>query len=124
MKALTVRQPYATEIIRGRKTIEVRSWPTKHRGPLAIHSAQAAAWGWEWVEGGEVEFPPGVVLGTVNVVGCRSLTLADVAAAMLPEDWQEDECEGQWAWELAKPREIKQFKAKGKLNLWECELSA
>jgi len=118
MKALTVRQPYATEIIRGRKTLEVRSRPTTRRGPLAIHAAQAAADGWEWEEGGEAEFPRGVVMGTVNVTGCRPFTPADVGAAyMLPEEF----CEGLWAWELAEPRAVKQFPAKGKLNLWQLD---
>lgn len=39
MKALTLHQPWATLIAAGIKTIETRSWSTKHRGPLAIHAA-------------------------------------------------------------------------------------
>ena len=38
MKALTVRQPWASLIADGRKTIEVRSWHTNYRGALAIHA--------------------------------------------------------------------------------------
>lgn len=41
MKALTIRQPWAALIAAGVKTIETRSWPTKHRGPLAIHAGKA-----------------------------------------------------------------------------------
>lgn len=40
MKAITLHQPYATLILLGYKQYETRSWPTKHRGPLAIHAAQ------------------------------------------------------------------------------------
>lgn len=39
MKALTVRQPWATLIAIGAKTIETRSWSTMYRGELAIHAA-------------------------------------------------------------------------------------
>lgn len=38
MKALSIRQPYADQILEGKKTIELRSWNTKHRGPFLIHS--------------------------------------------------------------------------------------
>lgn len=40
MKALTVQQPWASVIASGDKLVENRSWPTKYRGPLAIHTAR------------------------------------------------------------------------------------
>lgn len=39
MKAITLHQPWATLIATGHKQIETRSWPTNHRGDLAIHAA-------------------------------------------------------------------------------------
>lgn len=51
MKAITVRQPWASLIAAGVKTIETRSWSTKYRGPLAIHAGKAKPDG-PW-EGGE-----------------------------------------------------------------------
>ncbi len=41
MKALSFHQPWAELILQGRKTIEVRTWFTRYRGPLAMHVAQA-----------------------------------------------------------------------------------
>jgi hypothetical protein len=38
MKAISIRQPWATLISQGTKTIEVRSWQTNYRGPLLIVS--------------------------------------------------------------------------------------
>ncbi len=38
MKALTIRQPWASLIAHGVKTIETRSWKTSYRGPIAIHA--------------------------------------------------------------------------------------
>lgn len=40
MKALTIRQPWASLIGLGVKTIETRSWTTRYRGPLAIHAGK------------------------------------------------------------------------------------
>src|SRR5258708_38973879 len=40
MQALTVRQPFADDIINGRKPIEYRRWPTDYRGLLLIHAAR------------------------------------------------------------------------------------
>jgi len=40
LKALSVKQPWAGLIIAGIKTVENRTWSTKHTGPLAICSTQ------------------------------------------------------------------------------------
>lgn len=40
MKALSLTQPWATLVVAGAKHYETRSWPTKHRGPLAIHASK------------------------------------------------------------------------------------
>lgn len=40
MKALTIKQPYASLITAGIKHYETRSWKTKYRGSLAIHSGK------------------------------------------------------------------------------------
>jgi hypothetical protein len=41
MKALSVCQPWAWAIVHGIKTIENRSRPTRHRGPLVIHASKS-----------------------------------------------------------------------------------
>jgi hypothetical protein len=40
MKSITIIQPWATLIALGEKKYETRGWPTKHRGPLAIHAGK------------------------------------------------------------------------------------
>ena len=40
VKAITIWQPWASLVAVGAKTMETRSWPTKYRGPIAIHAAQ------------------------------------------------------------------------------------
>ena len=40
MKALSIRQPWATLILRGGKDIENRVWRTKQRGTVLIHASK------------------------------------------------------------------------------------
>lgn len=40
MKCLTIKQPWAHEIVHGDKRIENRTWATGWRGPLAIHAGK------------------------------------------------------------------------------------
>jgi hypothetical protein len=47
--ALSLKQPWATLLVHGHKTIEVRRWPTRQRGRIYIHAARVpdprpAAW--------------------------------------------------------------------------------
>ena len=39
-KCLSVSQPFADLIVRGKKTIELRSWDTRYRGEFLVHSPQ------------------------------------------------------------------------------------
>ncbi|MDD7389074.1 MAG: ASCH domain-containing protein [Lachnospiraceae bacterium] len=39
MKAISIKNPYATQILRGTKNIEYRTWDIKHRGDLLICSS-------------------------------------------------------------------------------------
>jgi hypothetical protein len=40
VKVLSVRQPWAWALIHGAKDVENRTWPTKHRGLVAIHAGK------------------------------------------------------------------------------------
>jgi hypothetical protein len=40
VRALSLWQPWASLVAEGIKTIETRSWGTRHRGPLAIHASK------------------------------------------------------------------------------------
>jgi len=42
MKALSIREPWASMIARGEKTIEIRTWRTRHRGPLLLCAAKSS----------------------------------------------------------------------------------
>ena len=72
MRALTIYEPYAGLIVGGVKTIEVRRRRLKYRGPLLIHAAQERD-------------RPAAVVGIAELVDCRPLSEADLAAAVLRE---------------------------------------
>ncbi|MCX4707171.1 ASCH domain-containing protein [Streptomyces sp. NBC_01373] len=40
MRALTIRQPWATAITYADKRVENRVWPTSYRGPVLIHAGK------------------------------------------------------------------------------------
>lgn len=71
-RALSVRQPYAEQILRGKKKVEYRSRPTNIRERVYIYATLRPADRAEFVEArmNADELPRGVVIGTVEIVGC------------------------------------------------------
>ena len=103
--ALGVRQPWCELILRGRKTLEIRTRSTEVRGPILVYSAKKLS---DLPELGDVlaredvdpgVLPRGVLVGTVEIVGCRRASPADAAASCVPER----ELNDRFAWELANP---------------------
>jgi len=113
MRALNVRQPWAELIAQGRKRIEVRTWPTTHRGPLVIVASLAYAPNaprelWD-VDGGR-----GVAVCVVELVDVRR-----------PERLAEDEHFAMttlgptlWCWCLAHARRVVPAPVRGQLGLF------
>jgi hypothetical protein len=76
MKAISLWEPWATAMALGLKHYETRSWPTTHRGRLAICSAKRpldevgiALCEEFMINTAALQF--GVVLCVVNVTGCQ-----------------------------------------------------
>lgn len=59
MRALTIRQPWASLIATGAKTIETRPWRTDYRGPVLIH-AGAHRPATFWHHHGDDDVPPSI----------------------------------------------------------------
>ena len=77
VSALSIRQPYAEQILLGKKKIEYRSTVTKKFERVAIYASKTA-------EAGGEDLPKEVLVGTVEITGCK-------------------ERNGQYEWLLAKP---------------------
>lgn len=107
ISALSVRQPFASFIRDGSKTIETRSRKTNYRGPLLICASQKVhegqflvihneicmlpaeeesesafrIWSEDHVRIQPKEYPLGVVMCVVNLVDCRPMLITDQHAA-------------------------------------------
>lgn len=100
MKALTLHQPWASLVPLGFKTIETRSWATRHRGPIAIHAAaRVPSWARPLNIGGfevDQDNPPGtapayLLRGPINwpyrlPLGCVVAT-ADLVDCVPIHEW-------------------------------------
>lgn len=105
MRALSVRQPWAELILRGIKTIEVRSRPTNVRERVYLYASPIRA---DLAIEREIKkrhaieslgLERGHLVGTVEVVDCLPLTTADSPQAC----FQLTRTAGYFGWRLAKP---------------------
>jgi activating signal cointegrator 1 len=140
MKCLSLIQPWATLVAIGAKTIETRSWPTKYRGPLAIHASKGfPRWCQDFSKeppvsvllGPHFDFPRGVVLATCELVDCKEIVTREfmigvgpTARQMFPPEGQEfhfgNYSHGRYALILANVVALAEpVPAKGALGLWE-----
>lgn len=103
--ALGVRQPWIELILRGTKTIEVRSSHTRQRGTIYLYASKkpadipAAETAIARYDVDMQEVPYGLLLGTVDVVDSRPSEPADEDAACVPASLLRD----SFSWELANP---------------------
>lgn len=90
-RALSIRQPNAEKILRGIKTIEARSAPTSVRGRVYIYASKQPEERYYFEELGAKpgDFPTGVLVGTVEIVGCERPSAAEL-----------------YQWQLASPERL------------------
>jgi hypothetical protein len=105
MKAISIKQPWASLIATGIKTLEIRQWPTDHRGPLLVVSSRRPV-----IDGHR----HGQALCVVNVVGCRKMTRDDLPFACIREFYFD-----HYAWVLRDARLIEPFGVMGQLRLFD-----
>jgi hypothetical protein len=89
MKALSIRHPWVDLILAGTKAIEIRTWSTRHRGPLLLHASSAYGIS-EREAAARLRLPPpapstlGAVVGVAELVDCRPVRPDDWKGAGLP----------------------------------------
>jgi hypothetical protein len=87
--ALSLKQPWAALLAHGRKTIEVRRWPTARRGRVLIHAARVPderpeAWAHVPRELQEAARLLGGIVGAGDLTGCRIYRTLDEFVADQP----------------------------------------
>ncbi|MCW6051296.1 ASCH domain-containing protein [Lyngbya sp. CCAP 1446/10] len=74
-KAVTLHQPYASLIALKVKRFETRTWPTKHRGPIAIHAGMKLHKEvCEVFNLNPTDLPLGAIVAYADVVDCIQMT--------------------------------------------------
>lgn len=121
IRVLAVRQPWASLIVEGLKTIEVRSKPTNIRGKVAIYASLSTPSDWDFrtvrqniaelsmkhpEKFSEYDFsigyPIGQIIGTVEIT--ESYEMSDfVLADTYNEHFSPKSYDYNFGWELKKP---------------------
>ena len=123
MKAITIKEPFASLIIEGHKKYEYRSWKTKYRGKILIHAGLGKYPG-DMSRFDSYEFSPnkGFILGEAEIVDCILVT-EEIKKELLKEDPIINKHAEGYAFKLANIKKYnKPIPAKGKLSLWEFNL--
>lgn len=145
MKCVSLWQPWATLWMLGIKVHETRTWPTRHRGDVAVHASSKPAGDipgmldilrldWDaWAPAlkaagcpvdeerriiGLGGLPRGAVIGVVSIESCERCTLGN--APPRPERCFGDFTVGRYMWRAANPRQLQEpVKMRGMPGLFD-----
>ena len=87
MKAITIKQPWATLIAEGYKEYEFRTWKTKYRGDILIHAGKGIdKKAMERFKHLNLEYPVGQIIAKAIITDCVKVDdrLRDVLAKKDP----------------------------------------
>lgn len=137
MKTITIKQPWASLIVEGIKDIENRTWKTKFRGRVLIHSS-AKLDGYSLTEeqftesGAKVlwdsDDQTSMIIGSVEIVDCvinhESIWAEKTAKNYYDETGEFYEVKPTYNWFLANPIKFDKpiENVKGKLSLWDFDI--
>lgn len=111
MKAVTIKQPFASLIVHGIKKFEYRTWRTKYRGDILIHAGASTVKDQLYrLDNTDIIIENSRVVGKVTITDCVLITD------------ENSEYYGLYAWCLEDPVIIKSdVVVKGKLSFFEIE---
>lgn len=105
MKAISIKEPWASMILDGKKTIETRTWKTHYRGELLLCASLTPK-----------SKISGMAFAIAELIDCREMTYEDEVEAC---------CEiypNAKSWVLRNIRKINPVPVKGQLGLFEVKL--
>jgi len=127
LTAITLHQPWASLIAKGKKHYETRSWATDYRGAIAIHAAKKLHENESLISLLEVpvlEIPLGAVVAIAELTDCilmdEDFILKQSSFEQYLGLWEV----GRYAWKLENVRAIKPITATGKQGLWKWDQKA
>lgn len=122
MKALTIKEPWATLIIEGYKKYEFRSWKTNYRGKILIHAGLSLEKDQlEKFKDYNLECSKGMIIGEAELVDCILVTdeFDKELKSIDPIVYGNSGHVQNYAWKLENVKKYDEgIPVKGKLGLW------
>lgn len=122
MKALTIKQPWASLIIEGYKCYEFRGWKTNYRGKILIHAGISLEKDMlKRFKDYNLNYICGAIIGEAELVDCILVDekLNDKLNDINPTVYGRSNHVEKYAWKLENIIKYdKPIPAKGKLGLW------
>jgi hypothetical protein len=135
MKALTVKQPYATRIVKGEKTVENRGRKTELRGRFLIHAGGLLHDGiitrehplqMPWHKSVE-KLPRSAILGSVQIVDCHNASMCGercvAGGGIRADEAAANDMRRVYHWIFEDPIEFRTPipRVRGQLGFWQPE---
>ncbi|NLC48509.1 MAG: ASCH domain-containing protein [Tenericutes bacterium] len=122
MKALTIKEPWASLIIEGHKKYEFRSWKTNYRGKIYIHAGQTIEKEYlKKFDKYNITYSKGEIIGEAYITDCI-LVNKDFNNKLIKENhniYGNNDHTNEYAWKLENIKKYKnKIKIKGQLGLW------
>ena len=125
MKALTLKEPWASLIINGYKKYEFRSWKTKYRGKILIHAGMSLEKDEaKRFEEYNLEYYKGAIIGEATITDCILVDTKfnEELRKINPLVYAKSNHVETYAWKLENIKKYdKPIYIKGKLGLWNYE---
>ncbi len=125
MKALTIKEPWATLIIDGYKHYEFRSWKTNYRGKILIHAGLSLEKDMlERFKNYPIQCSKGMIIGEATLIDCILVdkNLNQQLRDIDPVVYGQSNHVEKYAWKLENVIKYDHpIPAKGMLGLWNYE---
>ena len=119
MKALTIKEPWASLIVQGFKKYEFRSWKTNYRGKLLIHAGLSKE-NINKFKDYNLDISSGEIIGEAYITDCILVDKKlDKKLRQIDKNIYGNDHVGLYAFKLERIKKYdKKIKVKGKLGLW------
>jgi len=120
---LSLKQPWAELIVAGKKTIELRSWNTKHRGIFYIHaSLNTDKEKCKELGLNPDELTTGVIIGKAELIDVKKYANREEFLKDAPKHYALDYEKPDYGFMLKNAERITPIRMKGQLNFWKTKI--
>ena len=124
MKAITIKQPFASLIREGYKEYEFRTWKTNYRGEIYIHAGLSVdKEAMNRVKDYNLDYPSGCIIAKVKITDCVEVD-DKLSRELLKKNEKvyynlKNKKEKRYGFKIEEVEKIDPIPVKGKLSLWD-----